>query len=130
MQKKGWFVYALVLSFVSQTLLNLWWVSHPNKISPSWFVAGNILFGTIWISLLSIWVTRLIKGSSSEEGVRAEFQDGRPLISLVASVFLANVIGFWLCNFRLCFFLLYLNLVVPIVWIVARKALQRQMQRS
>jgi hypothetical protein len=126
MEKRHWSVYALVLSIASQTFLNLWWVSHPNKISPLWFVVGNIVFGMTWICSLSLLVVRLIMGCKSDAGVKAEFRVGRPLISLVASVLVANAIGFWLCNFRLCSYLLYVNLTVPIAWTVARKTLQRQ----
>jgi hypothetical protein len=129
MSKSHWSIYALILSFVSQTVLNLWWVSYPNKISSYWFVAGNILFGTTWVCALSVWVLRLIKVRKPDEVVGLGVRVGRPLISLVASVLLANVIGFWLCNFRLCASLLYLNVVVPVAWIVARKVLQNHVRQ-
>lgn len=127
MRRKSWSTYLLVLSFLLQSLLNLWWVYHSGKISPFWLVGGNILFGGMWLSLLSVWVVKLVRGKS-EETVTQESRVGRPMVSLAVSILFANVIGFWLCNFRLCLFILYLNLAVPIVWFVARKALQRQFQ--
>lgn len=121
--------YLLVLSFLLQSLLNLWWVYHPGKISPFWLVGGNILLGCTWLSLLAVWVVRLVRGKP-EKGVTREFRVGHPIVSLVASIIFANVIGFWLCDFRLCFFILYLNLAVPVVWFVARKVLQRQIAKE
>jgi hypothetical protein len=131
MQTKHRSVFAFVLAFACQMLINFWWVLRPGKINSLWFVAGNILFGTMWVCSLSVCALRLIRGRKTDKFIESEFRFGRPVISLVASVLLANVIGFWLCNFRLCFFLLCLNLVVPIAWIVARKVLQsRERQTS
>jgi len=129
MGRKGWSTYLFALSFLLQSLLNLWWVYHPGKISPFWFVGGNILLGATWLSLLSTGLVRLIRGKS-EKDLTPEFRAGHPMVSLAASILFANLIGFWLCDFRPCFFILYLNLAVPIVWIVARKALRRQVQRG
>lgn len=129
MSTKGWSAYLIVLSFLLQSLLNLWWVYHLGKISAFWFVGGNILLGGTWLSLLSIRAVKLVRGKSVNNTTQG-FRAGRPMISLAVSILFANAIGFWLCNFRLCFFILYLNLAVPLVWFVARKALQRQMQKG
>jgi len=61
MAKKSWLVYTFISSFGLQSLLNLWWVFNPAKISALWFVAGNLIFGLLWICSLSLWIIKLVR---------------------------------------------------------------------
>jgi hypothetical protein len=65
MAKKNRLVYILLSAFCIQTVINLWWVFDPGKISPFLFVVANVVFGMTWICSLAIWVVRLIRAGGA-----------------------------------------------------------------
>jgi hypothetical protein len=131
MRINRWLAYALA-SFVCQILLDLWWVSpYTHGLGPLWFVAGNTFFGITWVCFSIVWVIKLIRHGKLEKAIGPELRMGRaPIIGLLASILLANVIGFLLCDLRPCSYLIDLNVAVPLAWIVGRKVLLRQIRKS
>lgn len=121
MTKNTWWIYLLLSSAIVLSGLNLLWLKSPGSIHLAVLVFFNLVGGLAFVC--SLFRVALLLVRKEQPGTNAAV---RPLLSLALSLFLANAVALYICNFHLCSLTILVNIAVPVAWYVGREAMVRR----
>jgi hypothetical protein len=121
MTKHKWSIYTILGSIVILSTVNVIWLRIPKSIPLGILVVVNLVCGLVFIVSLFRFALVLVQ-KYDPSSLRPIV---RPLLSLGLSLLLANAIALYVCDFHLCFLIIFLNIAVPVGWFLGRQVMVR-----